>query len=220
MTTPRTQRISGEQRREQIVAAAIELFAERGFSGTTTRELAERVGISEAGLYLHFDTKEALYEAIMLRKAEEKTAAFRRVRELADAEAPPAEVFGEAARVMLETHTRDTAFLRLLLHSGLERHPLFRMFFEAQVRAVGDALRGYVERQQARGAFRPCEPRLAVRAFMGMLVHHLLVQEVFKLHELGVFEPARVVPVVVSIFLQGLEHRSSPSPGPGSDACA
>ena len=60
----KTARITGEQRKEQIIDAAIELFSETGFAGTTTRRLAEAAGISEAALYLHFETKEALYEAI------------------------------------------------------------------------------------------------------------------------------------------------------------
>ena len=200
----KVKRISGEERREQIIDAAIELFSSGGFAGTTTRRLAEAAGVSEAALYLHFDTKEALYQAIIRRKAREDAGFTERLRGLAGE--PPREVFLAVARFMLETHTRDKAFLRLLLYSGLEQHVLFRMFFEAQIREMGDTLRAYVERKQQEGAFRPCEPRLAVRAFMGMLVHHLLTQEIFQLRELGVYEPDTVAPVFVTIFLEGLSQ--------------
>ncbi len=200
MTKPA--RITGEQRREQIIDTAIELFSETGFAGTTTRRLAEAAGISEAALYLHFETKDALYQAIIRRKAHEHEEFAERLR--AAVSEGPERMFREVARSMIEIHTRDKAFLRLLLFSGLEQHALFRMFFEAQTRECGETLRSYIEGLQGQGVFRPCDPRLAVRAFMGMLVQHLLTQEVFQLRELGVFSAGEVVDTFVDLFLQGL----------------
>lgn len=51
-------------RKRAIVETAMPLFAGKGFTGTTTKEIAERAGVSEALLYRHFPTKAALYEAI------------------------------------------------------------------------------------------------------------------------------------------------------------
>ena len=64
-----TERLKAAERREQIVQAAIELFSRKGFRGTTTREIAEAVGISEAALFKYFATKEDLYSAIIEAKA-------------------------------------------------------------------------------------------------------------------------------------------------------
>src|SRR5262249_57833071 len=58
-------RLDSEERRKAIVSAAVPLFARNGFSGTTTRELAEAAGISEALLFRHFPTKKALYREIL-----------------------------------------------------------------------------------------------------------------------------------------------------------
>ena len=58
------QRLSAEQRREAIVRAALPLFARKGFANTTTRELADAAGVSEALLYKHFPSKESLYAEI------------------------------------------------------------------------------------------------------------------------------------------------------------
>jgi len=58
------QRLSAEQRREAIVKAALPLFARKGFANTTTRELAEAAGVSEALIYKHFPSKESLYTEI------------------------------------------------------------------------------------------------------------------------------------------------------------
>jgi len=57
-------KMSGEERRTAIIKAVQHLFAYKGFAGTTTRELAEAAGVSEALLYRHFPTKEALFTAI------------------------------------------------------------------------------------------------------------------------------------------------------------
>lgn len=60
----RSHRLSAEARRAAIVKAVRRVFAEKGFHGTTTKELARAAGVSEALLFKHFPTKEALYEGM------------------------------------------------------------------------------------------------------------------------------------------------------------
>lgn len=57
-------KLSGEERRIAIVKAVRCVFAEKGFHGTTTRELASAAGVSEALLFKHFPNKEALFAAM------------------------------------------------------------------------------------------------------------------------------------------------------------
>jgi AcrR family transcriptional regulator len=68
-------RLSAEERREAIIKAVRQVFAEKGFHGTTTRELAEAAGVSEALLFKHFPTKEALFGAMHRPCADEKLSA-------------------------------------------------------------------------------------------------------------------------------------------------
>src|ERR1700759_4909682 len=58
-------RLDGDERRKAIVSAAVPLFARKGFAGTTTKELAEAAGISEALLFKHFPSKALLYREIL-----------------------------------------------------------------------------------------------------------------------------------------------------------
>jgi AcrR family transcriptional regulator len=58
-------RLSSEERRQAIVEAVRGVFADKGFHGTTTRELAKAAGVSEALLYKHFPSKESLYSAML-----------------------------------------------------------------------------------------------------------------------------------------------------------
>jgi AcrR family transcriptional regulator len=58
-------RLSADARKEAIVDAVRDVFAAKGFDGTTTRELARAAGVSEALLYKHFPSKESLYAAML-----------------------------------------------------------------------------------------------------------------------------------------------------------
>src|ERR1700746_459136 len=58
-------RLDSDERRKAIVTAAVPLFARKGFTGTTTKELAEAAGISEALLFRHFPSKKHLYGEIL-----------------------------------------------------------------------------------------------------------------------------------------------------------
>src|SRR5271170_797173 len=60
-----TIRLDGEERHKAIVEAAMPLFARTGFGGTTTKQIAEAAGISEALLFKHFPTKSALYQDML-----------------------------------------------------------------------------------------------------------------------------------------------------------
>src|ERR1700757_3569083 len=81
-------RLDSDERHKAIVTAAVPLFARNGFSGTTTRELAEAAGISEALLFRHFPTKKALYREI-LRLGCEGDPALERLAAPRTAPAPP-----------------------------------------------------------------------------------------------------------------------------------
>src|SRR3954469_1538816 len=58
-------RMAAVDRRLQIALTAMRLFSERGFRGTTTKEIAQAAGVSEAIIFRHFATKEDLYSAII-----------------------------------------------------------------------------------------------------------------------------------------------------------
>ena len=63
--------------REKILDTAIQLFAEKGFNGTTTKEIAEAAGVNESLIFRHFSTKRELYGAIIEKKIEIGRASCR-----------------------------------------------------------------------------------------------------------------------------------------------
>src|ERR1051325_7752122 len=77
------ERLSSEERRAAIIKAVRGVFAEKGFDGTTTRELAQAAGVSEALLFKHFPNKEALFSAMQLSCCtEQDLGRFERLKAL------------------------------------------------------------------------------------------------------------------------------------------
>jgi AcrR family transcriptional regulator len=77
-----TTKLSSEERRAAIIQVAKKMFAEKGFDRTTTRELADSAGISEALLYKHFPTKEALFSAMQQSCQHQNDPAIERLKAL------------------------------------------------------------------------------------------------------------------------------------------
>lgn len=172
-------RMSGDKRREQILQAAFDLFSQRGFSGTTTKDIARASGVSEAMVFKHFSSKEELYGAILeAKKCAQGLHEFPWLSNepmLAAMEAnDDLGVFYHFALQALEKHQSDVGFMRLLFYSALEEHELAERFFGEFVTEIYKFLGGYIEKRQKEGAFRKIDPRIIVRSFLGMLIHHSL----------------------------------------------
>jgi len=147
-------RLDSDERRKAIVAAAVPLFAHKGFAGTTTKELAEAAGISEALLFRHFPSKKLLYGEI-LRLGCEGDPALERLATLEPSSATLIHMttfmvryflLGGADRVELDTRLRlvlhsfleDGEYARELFDTIFERvHPLFVASIDAAI-AAGD----------------------------------------------------------------------------------
>jgi AcrR family transcriptional regulator len=175
VTTPNASRMPAEERRLQILRVAVSLFSQRGFVGTTTKEIAQAAGVSEAMVFRHFANKQELYSAILDHKACSGDAMNPEAM-VAEAlqEKDDRAVFERLALGALEHHECDPEFQRLLLHAALEGHELAQMFFEKFVRRVYELLGNYVAERQRDGAMVTMDPAIVVRAFIGMIIHHSL----------------------------------------------
>lgn len=171
-------RMSGDERRSQILQSAINLFSQRGFNGTTTKEIAKAAGISEAMVFRHFATKNELYDAILEYKAchsgqsmpwEENSIVSQAIERNDDYE-----VFYNLALNAMKKHQEDEDFMRLLFHSALEEHTLSDKFFDEFVVRIYEFISAYITKRQKDGAMREVEPKIVIRAFLGMLIHHSL----------------------------------------------
>ena len=209
--------MAGDERRRQIVRVAMRLFSERGFRGTTTKEIAQAAGVSEAIIFRHFATKDELYKAIIDHKgcAEHMSeGGSQPVAELLRCEVGDAlarkddrAVFEGIALAMIRHHQEEPEFLRLLLYSALEGHQLAQMFWDRNVRALYEFLGSYIRERQRDGVFGEVEPGVVVRAFSGTLIHHTLSNTLWdKSRNLLSVSDAEAARQFTEILLNGVKN--------------
>jgi AcrR family transcriptional regulator len=191
-----------DAKRQEILKAAMELFAKNGFRGTTTRDLAAHADVNEAIIFRYFTNKTELYRAILEEKVHQGDNHYTEVEEMA--KTSDLQTFLEfIGHRFMERHEQDSTFMRLLLFSALEGHELADMFLAAM--AVRDPMATYLERQMDAGTFRRADPILAARAFVGMFVCHVQMQELFGQKKTREFDRSEVVRTFVSIYLAGMK---------------
>ena len=193
-------------RREQILRGSMKLFAKKGFRGTTTREIAQHLGISEALMFKYFPSKKALYRAIIQKKTDGSEEMF--FPEEAIQAKDDRQVFRSIASYLISKNTEDPVFMRLIQYSALEGHDLSRIFIENHAMERTKLLSGYIRQRIKEGAFRKVPPLLAARAFMGMAIHYVQSQEIFGMKNFLRFSQKRVVDTFVETFLNGLTGKA------------
>ncbi len=151
----RSGRLPAPERREAILAAAVPLFARRGWLGTGTRELAAAAGVTEPVLYRHFPDKQALFLAVLERAAGGLAGVV--ARHAARAERAPEQVraLAQALGEMLDGRLDD---LRLLCGAAglLEEEALAA----AARRHLSDLVGALARRLSAPGLARGVDPQV------------------------------------------------------------
>lgn len=199
---PNKPRMTSDERRAAILHAALRLFAEKGFRGTTTRELAAAVGVTEPVLYEHFRTKRDLYSAIIEEKASGGMVTLQALRDRYDAAPDDVGYFTALGEAIIDWYTRDPTFIRLLLFSNLEGHELKELFHERS-HDLFAIITEYIDRRIGEGAMRPVDSAVAARSFFGMVAHYALTGLVFGCAPFAK-QPKEVVNEMVKIFMHGM----------------
>jgi AcrR family transcriptional regulator len=199
--------MAAESRRNQIVAIAAELFSQKGFRGTTTKEIADSAQVSEAIIFRHFATKDDLYRAILDHKVKQATERMQANLNDAASRKDDNAYFGSLAYEMLEFHRKDKTFMRLLLFSALEGHDLSEIFFNSTAREMKNQIRRYIKQRIADGAFRRVDAAVAARAFVGMVLNQAQVRDIFRDDDLR-FSNRQISDRFVDIFLNGIRKHN------------
>jgi len=111
----RSSRMTGSQRREQLLTVGRELFAEKGFEGTSVEEIAARAKVSKPVVYEHFGGKEGMYAVIVDREVQRLTAA---IIGALDVGGHPREVLERTTLALLDYIEEHTAGFRILVRDS------------------------------------------------------------------------------------------------------
>jgi AcrR family transcriptional regulator len=175
LAQPKWQR-RAEDRPREICAAALEVFAEKGFAAARLDEIAHRAGVSKGTLYLYFEDKEELFRAVVrsaiVPNIETVTSA------LSQLEAPFAEVVRSFLSAFAERAQQLPigAVAKMVIGESHNFPELARVWHdEVASKAIG-AIAALVERAQQRGEIRAGDPRLYALGLAGPMVMGALWQ--------------------------------------------
>jgi AcrR family transcriptional regulator len=192
-----------EDRPHELVAAALDLFVKKGFAAT---RLAAHAGVSKGTLYLYFDSKEALFKAVI------ESAVIPAV---AEGEQLVREFQGSSSDLLRElVHgwwrlfgaTKLGGIPKLML-SEARNFPELAQFYHEQVIQRGVRLfTGTIQRGIDSGEFRSVDVECAVQTLVAPLMMKALWRHSFVACGCGITEvdPERFLKTTVDIFLNGL----------------
>jgi AcrR family transcriptional regulator len=200
-TKPRWERRK-EARPQELLAAALDLFVERGFASTRLEDVAKRAGVSKGTLYLYFTNKEELFKAVVrdsivpvLGAAEDCIAGFE----------------GHSADLLRSViinwwqrmGTAKASGIPKLMMAEAANFPDIAIFYQEEVIARGTRMiAGLLERAIARGEFRP----LNVEIMTQVLVAPMLMLMTWK-HSVGPCDQCHLDPLAfLDAFLDMALH--------------
>jgi AcrR family transcriptional regulator len=217
---PRTAAPAGVDRRQEILRAALEVFAERDFAEATTKAIAEKAGVTQGLIYFYFPAgKEELFSAALAQETERVLSTLDIAAEQQCADAPEIGLRRMLDRLIsaLEEPS-DASLVRIMLKAagcparGGERDGTRYRPIQALGVTISDALRRYLDGQVACGTVRPVDTALAGQ----IMTHALMVTVVRRIRGDDALAHApreALLDSLTDLFLYGLR-----SPGGASEA--
>jgi AcrR family transcriptional regulator len=192
----------------QLLEQAAELFAERGFTGTSLQDVAEAMGLSRPALYHYVRSKEALLEALVSEASVSNANFLSELRERRDLD--PLDRIGEAVRGMALRSARSPLQMRVLISSEAHLPAELAAVHHRAKRQVLDHLTAIVSDAVQAGALRPVDEKLAAFGILGMV---LWIP--FWFQPGGRSTPDTVAEELVHLALDGLRRADGRQTEPG-----
>jgi AcrR family transcriptional regulator len=171
----RPKNADGQRTRQAILDAAFDLFADKGYFGTSLRDVARVVGIRESAIYNYFASKDALFEALIA--AEQHTKLERLASIAGSAGTSGRALLEQIATASLESFLapRQQKLFRILMSDGIRLAKLGRINLFDRLGGGRELLQDLMRRLMREGLLRTTDPHALVMAFVGplMLWRHL-----------------------------------------------
>jgi TetR/AcrR family transcriptional regulator len=205
-TAPAQSRLPAEQRRLNLIETAIDLFARKGFSGTTTKEIAAAAGVTEAIVFRHFANKQDLYTAILEHRLKDAdvdawTARAQAFMEQHDDEG----LFRFLLSQIIEQFRKEPRFERLVLFAALEGHELAVMHYQIAA-PVAQRFIDYIVRRQRAGAIRKGDPGIILTAIAGLAKSYAAQKYIYRICPANTSDDD-VIDTAMAILMDGLRGK-------------
>ncbi len=194
-----------EDRREQIIEAALRVFAQKGFAGATNKDIARAAGITPGLIYHYFPSKEALLKAsIKLRSPGQVTRLFP--PEISDL--PPDALLRSLLKQILDA-VEDEKFMRVLrvFLSELLHNPQVSPLGIPAVQEGTQFLEDYLAKKMKRGELKKGDPVLLTQLIMGSLMDIVLRRQILHDPTVQSYTHEEIADALTRLSLQGLLPR-------------
>jgi AcrR family transcriptional regulator len=179
MTEPKWQR-RAEERPREICAAALEVFAEKGFAGAKLDEIARRAGVSKGTLYLYFKDKDELFRAVVRDTIGPDIGSATAVAAISDLP------FAQCVRMLLSRFAEITATVpvgpvaKMVIGESRNFPKLAKVWHDEVVSKAIELLVSIIEKAQQRGEVRAGDPRLHAFSLMAPMMIGVLWRETLQ----------------------------------------
>ena len=190
-------------RKEQILKLATELFSRDGYDRVTVKQLADGCGITEPAIYRHYDSKEAIYTAVLesLRDRMEYETLFRRLEKEDDIEV----ILTELAHHVIGFYSDNADIYRLLLYAALRGHDRAKRIFELIRGIYARFLEKQLDRLLQRGLIVKKQNEITARCFIGMVFDCAMGTSLWRGLQGKSYDPREIVANNVPIYVKGLK---------------
>lgn len=180
LKAPKFRRRAAE-RPDEVLDAALELFAAQGYARTTVEAVARRAGLSKAAVYLYFPSKQTLLQGLVRRAV--GSIAEEVVAQMAHHRGDPRPVLGQVLRRIGQSLSDPAvaAVPAVVLREAPHAPEIAAMYRDEVLARVVPALTGLIAQGVAGGHIRAVDPELTVRSVIGPVLIHLLMAAVFGL---------------------------------------
>jgi AcrR family transcriptional regulator len=179
MTEVPQRRRRKEERPGDITAAALQVFAEKGFAGAKIEDIAARAGLSKGAVYLYFPTKDDIFRAVVRDTVAPNLDALRAAMLAADLPFP--QLIRQLLPRLAETVSRLPvgAVLKMVIGESRNFPELARVWHDTVVQKAIGLLSGAIEQAQARGEVRAGNPRIHAFSLIGPVLLGIIWRETF-----------------------------------------
>ena len=195
-----------DARPDEIINAALEVFADRGFAATKLEDVARKAGVTKGTIYLYFANKEALFKALIRETI---------VPVIAQGEAL-AQSFTGSARDLFEQLIREywrlvgetslSSIPRLMIAEARNFPELARFYYEEVVTRGHRLMAGVIERGIKAGEFRKIDLAVATKLAMSPLMHAVVARKAFAHCMPEGFDVNKYLDTHIDLYLHGISN--------------
>jgi AcrR family transcriptional regulator len=189
-------------RKEQILAEAGRLFSKKGYDAVTVKEIAAACSITEPAIYRHFESKDALYDAVLdsLRQRLDYQDLFAELMTETDVE----KLLRSLAAHVIGFFSEHADLYRHLLYSALRGHARAKATYAVLRGTYSSFLKAQLDRLLHAGLIVKKNNEITARCFLGMVFDCVLGITLWKGMQGKTYRPADVIANNVPLYARGL----------------